>query len=157
MSQDSPKESWAMSIDMDIAELAAAESYKNAMAVGVERESALDLALVRLRAVHPDATEIELRSLLVSMLASACVFTVGLSDRLSIASFAIVRRAAAKPSRMATPLRHYACDARHSQPLGYESSDSSPRCCRQTTRRRRCVASTSSGCRRIALTGESLD
>ena len=64
-----------MSLDTNIAELAAAESYKNAMAGGVERESALDLALVRLRAVHPDATEIELRSLLVSMLASACVFS----------------------------------------------------------------------------------
>lgn len=63
-----------MSLDTDKAELAAAESYKNAMAEGVEREAALDLALVRLRAVHPEATEIELRSLLVRMLANACVF-----------------------------------------------------------------------------------
>lgn len=63
-----------MSLDTDKAELAAAESYKNAMAEGVEREAALDLALVRLRAVHPEATEIELRSLLVRMLTNACVF-----------------------------------------------------------------------------------
>ena len=63
-----------MSVETDMAELAAAESYKNAMAEGAAREAALDLALVRLRAVHPDATEIELRSLLVRMLATACVF-----------------------------------------------------------------------------------
>ena len=63
-----------MSVETDMAELAAAESYKNAMAEGAAREAALDLALVRLRAVHPDATEIELRSVLVRMLANACVF-----------------------------------------------------------------------------------
>ena len=62
-----------MSVETDMAELAAAGSYKNARAEGAAREAALDLALVRLRAVHPDATEIELRTLLVSKLASACV------------------------------------------------------------------------------------
>jgi hypothetical protein len=66
-----------MSVETDMAELAAAESYKNAMAEGAAREAALNLALVRLRAVHPDATEIELRSLLVSKLANACVFADG--------------------------------------------------------------------------------
>ena len=44
------------------------------MAEGAQREAALDLALVRLRAVHPDATEIELRVLLATLLANACVF-----------------------------------------------------------------------------------
>jgi hypothetical protein len=63
-----------MSVDTDTAELAAAESYKNARAEGAQREAALDLALVRLRAVHPDATEIELRALLAGLLAHACVF-----------------------------------------------------------------------------------
>ena len=63
-----------MSVDNNTVELAAVESFKNAMAEGAQREAALDLALVRLRAVHPDATEIELRVLLATLLANACVF-----------------------------------------------------------------------------------
>ncbi|HEX2112892.1 MAG TPA: hypothetical protein VHM01_00665 [Alphaproteobacteria bacterium] len=61
-----------MSLDPNKAELAAAEVYKHAMADGVDRESAIDLALGRLRAVHPEAPEIELRSLLVKALADEC-------------------------------------------------------------------------------------
>jgi hypothetical protein len=61
-----------MSLDPNKAELAAAEIYKHAMADGVDREAAIDLALVRLRAIHPEAAEIELRSLLVKALADEC-------------------------------------------------------------------------------------
>jgi hypothetical protein len=52
---------------------AAAESYKNARADGTDREAAIDLALARLRALHPGATEVELRALLIMALAEECV------------------------------------------------------------------------------------
>ena len=61
-----------MSLDPHKAELAAAEAYKHAMADGVDREAAIDLALVRLRAIHPDAAEAELRALLVKALSREC-------------------------------------------------------------------------------------
>ena len=61
-----------MLVDVNKAELAAAEAYKHAMADGANREAAIDLALVRLRAIHPDAAEVELRSMLVRVLADGC-------------------------------------------------------------------------------------
>jgi uncharacterized protein YoaH (UPF0181 family) len=62
-----------MSSDVNRDDAAAAESYKNAMAEGTDRGSAIDLALARLRALHPGASEVELRSLLVKVLAEDCV------------------------------------------------------------------------------------
>jgi len=61
-----------MSTDVNRDEAAAAESYKNAMADGTDRAAAIDLAIARLRVVHPDATELELRSVLVHALAEEC-------------------------------------------------------------------------------------
>jgi hypothetical protein len=61
-----------MPSDLKEPDAAAAESYKNARADGTDREAAIDLALARLRALHPDATEVELRSLLVRALAEEC-------------------------------------------------------------------------------------
>jgi hypothetical protein len=61
-----------MASDVNQADAAAAESYKNAMVDGMDRAAAIDLALARLRAQHPDATELELRSLLAQALAEEC-------------------------------------------------------------------------------------
>jgi hypothetical protein len=61
-----------MLLDINKAELAAAETLKHAMEDGADREAAIDLALVRLRALHPDAAEVQLRSLLVRALANEC-------------------------------------------------------------------------------------
>jgi hypothetical protein len=64
-----------MSSDVNGPDAAAAESYKNAMADGTDRAAAIDLALARLRASHPEATEVELRALLVKALAEECAAT----------------------------------------------------------------------------------
>jgi hypothetical protein len=58
--------------DVNQPDAAVAESYKNAMADGQDRAAAIDLALVRLRALHPEATELELRTLLAQALAEEC-------------------------------------------------------------------------------------
>jgi hypothetical protein len=39
---------------------------------GQDRAAAIDLALARLRALHPEATELELRTLLAQALAEEC-------------------------------------------------------------------------------------
>lgn len=61
-----------MASDANQPDAAVAESYKSAMADGSDRAAAIDLALARLRTLHPDATDLELRSLLVKALAGGC-------------------------------------------------------------------------------------
>lgn len=61
-----------MASDVNGPDAAAAESYRNAMMDGQDRAAAIDLALARLRALHPGATELELRTLLAQALAEDC-------------------------------------------------------------------------------------
>jgi hypothetical protein len=51
----------------------AVSSYKRAMADGVDREVALDIALAPLRSACPDANEVEIRLMLTGALAEECV------------------------------------------------------------------------------------
>jgi hypothetical protein len=51
----------------------ALDAFTDAVASGADRETAFNVALAKLRAIHPDATEWELRTLFAKALAATRV------------------------------------------------------------------------------------